>query len=222
MGSPLREEGPKLSRFPRLAIRPTQIAGNADDDAVIFQDASSSRSYTYGQVKQVATDFGKGLKGLWDWQRGDVLGVYSPNCIDTPAVTWAVHFAGGIVSPANPGYTVEELAFQLKDSGAKALITQVPQLKIALEAAKIAGIPDDRVILMGDQRAEAGRFKHFSSIRNTSGTQRYRRAKVDPDKDLAFLVYSSGTTVSTVSRLTSHKTRLIRISCCLCRASQKA
>ena len=108
-------------------------------------------------------------------------------------VTWGTLFAGGIVSPANPGYTVDELAFQLKDSGAKALATQVPMLQNALAAAKKVGIPEDRVILLGDEKDREGRFKHFTSIRNISGTQRYRRTKVDPAKDLAFLVYSSGT-----------------------------
>ncbi|KAK5173589.1 uncharacterized protein LTR77_002270 [Saxophila tyrrhenica] len=176
---------------------------NYGNEQVIFHDPYTSRKYTYGQLKQTAADFGKGLRGLWDWQRGDVLGVYSPNCVDTPSVTWGVHFAGGVVSPANPGYTVEELAFQLKDSGAKALITQTAQLPIALEAAKQVGIPNDRIILMGDQRDS--RFKHFTSIRNTSGTARYRRAKVNPDKDLAFLVYSSGTTGKPKGVMLSHR-----------------
>lgn len=164
------------------------------ESQVIFKDPYGSRSYTYAQIKQAASDFGKGLRTLWDWQKGDVLGVYSPNSIDTPVVTWGVHFAGGVVSPANPGYTVEELAFQLKDSGAKALVTQVPHLEMAVKAAKMVGIPEDRVLLIGDQRDPSSRFKHFTSIRNTSGTSRYRRVKVDPDHDLAFLVYSSGTT----------------------------
>jgi len=104
------------------------------------------------------------------------------------------HYAGGIVSPANPAYTVEELAFQLKDSGACALVTQMPMLDNAVKAAKKVGIPLDRIILLGDGRHPQGDFKHFTSIRNISGTQRYRRTKVDPMKDLAFLVYSSGTT----------------------------
>ena len=98
------------------------------------------------------------------------------------------------MSPANPGYTAEELAFQLKDSGAKALVTQKPFLKVAVEAAKQAGIPEDRIILMGDDRDESMRFKHFSSIKNLAGTNRYRRTKAHPRNDLAFLVYSSGTT----------------------------
>ena len=134
-----------------------------------------------------------------------MLGLYTPNCIDTPAVTWGTHFAGGIVSPANPAYTAEELAFQLKDSGAKALVTQVPHLKIALEAVKKAGIPEDRICLMGEERDPHARFKHFTSVRNISGTARYRRAKIDPDKDLAFLVYSSGTTGHPKGVMLSHR-----------------
>ena len=98
------------------------------------------------------------------------------------------------MSPANPGYTAEELAFQLKDSGATALVTQRPLLKVAVEAAIQSGIPEDRIILLGDEKDESMRFKHFFSIRNIAGTNRYRRTKLDPREDLAFLVYSSGTT----------------------------
>lgn len=122
-----------------------------------------------------------------------MLALYTPNSIDTPVITWGTLFAGGIVSPANPGYTVEELAFQLKDSGAKALATQVSMLQNAVAAAKKVGLPEDHIFLIGDERHGQGRFKHFTSVRNISGTQRYRRTKVDPAKDLAFLVYSSGT-----------------------------
>lgn len=161
---------------------------------VIYKDAHTNRSYTYGQVKSTAIDLGKGLKSTWEWKKGDVMALFTPNCIDTPAIIWGTHWAGGIISPANPGYTTDELAFQLKDSGANAICTQKPFLKIALEAAQQAGLPEDRIILMGDEKDESGRFKHFSSIRNIAGTNRYRRTKASPKEDLAFLVYSSGTT----------------------------
>ena len=162
--------------------------------SVIYRDADTGRAYSYIQVKSTAIDLGTGLKAVWQWQKGDVLALFTPNCIDTPAVTWGVHWAGGIVSPANPGYTAEELAFQLKDSGAKALATQKPFLKVAVKAALQVGIPEDRIILMGDERDESMRFKHFSSIQHPRGSSRYQRTKANPKNDLAFLVYSSGTT----------------------------
>lgn len=168
----------------------------------IYTD-QNSRSYTYSQVRDAAIEFGTGLKATWDWKKGDVLALYTPNCIDTPAVTFGTHWAGGILSPANPAYTPDELAFQLKDCGAKGLITQKEFLKSACEAAQTAGIPHERIILVGDEKDQTGHFKHFSSIRNISRSSRYRRTKANP-KDLAFLVYSSGTTGHPKGVMLSH------------------
>jgi 4-coumarate--CoA ligase len=149
--------------------------------------------------------FAHGIKATWDWKKGDVLAIFSPNCVDTPTLMYGVAWAGGVISPANPTYTVEELAFQLRNSEAKALATQLPLLPLARAAAKKVGLPEDRIVLIGDERDQSGSFKHFTSIRNISGTVRFRRPRVDPKRDVAFLVYSSGTTGLPKGVMLSHR-----------------
>lgn len=174
------------------------------DDKVIYRAVNASRSYTFADVKAHATAFGEGLCNLWDWQRGDVLALYTPNDIDVPPVIYGTFFAGGIVTPANPGYSADELAYQLENAGAKALVTTKAFLATALEAARKAGIAEDRVILLGEEKDASHRVKHWSNIRKTSGALRYRRRKADPE-DLAFLAYSSGTTGLPKGVMLSHR-----------------
>lgn len=123
-----------------------------------------------------------------------MLGIFSPNNIDYGAVCWGALWAGGVCSTANPTYTVKELAFQLKDSAVKGVVTQVAMLPVLLEAAKQIGLPEDRILLMGDARDTTGKFKHFTDLEDKSLLFSHSRTRVDPQKDLSFLVYSSGTT----------------------------
>jgi len=103
-----------------------------------------------------------------------------------------VLWASGTVTSANPNYTVDELTLQLKDSRAKAIATLPELLPIATKAAANVGIPEDHILIIGEKR-EPG-FKHWKELVDQSTTIKWRKGKVDADKDLAFLVYSSGTT----------------------------
>jgi acyl-CoA synthetase (AMP-forming)/AMP-acid ligase II len=112
----------------------------------------------------------------------------------TPILTLGALWAGGTVSPANPLYTAEELAFQLRDSGAKGLVTQLANLPTAISAAQKANLPLNRIILLGTEHDPSNRIRHFTSILNNTPNPSSRPVPINPKTDLAFLVYSSGTT----------------------------
>lgn len=160
----------------------------------IFTSAHTGKSLSHTTVRRQAHEFGCGLKARWSWHKGDVLALYTPNSVDTAVITMGTLWAGGVVSPGNPLYTVDELARQLTDSRAKAMVTQVPYLATAREAAARAGLRQDRIILLGEQHDPTGTFKHWRDIKSSKYTYIFSRTSISPKKDLAFLVYSSGTT----------------------------
>jgi 4-coumarate--CoA ligase len=192
---------PTKSPFPDFEIPNVDLWGlmfdrkgrEFSDDKVIYRAINSDRKFTFADTKAAATLFGEGLRNLWDWQKDEVLALYAPNDIDIAPVIYGTFFAGGIVTPANPGYSADELAYQLENSGAHALVTTKQFLETALKAAEKVGIPSDRVILLGAEKDDSHRVKHWSNIRKTSGALRYRRRRAKPE-DLAFLAFSSGTT----------------------------
>ena len=159
--------------------------------SALLIDGDTERSYNYQQIIDLSARFGAGLAHTYSWRKGDVLGFFTPNNIDTPVVNFGVQWAGGISSPANPTYTVDELARQLKDSGARALVTQVPFLENAKRAAKMAGIEDSMVWLLGDQRDPTGKHKHWSEISADKAWLKPKRPSINPEKDICYLVYSS-------------------------------
>lgn len=83
-------------------------------------------------------------------QPGDRVLLFSGNNIFFPAIFTGVIAAGGIFTGANPGFTSRELAYQLKDSGAKFLVTNISSIDIAIEAARVAGVDPRNVFVFDD------------------------------------------------------------------------
>ncbi|CUU37952.1 MAG: 4-coumarate--CoA ligase family protein [Armatimonadetes bacterium] len=147
-------------------------------------DGPSGRTLTYAQlwagVRRVAGNLAK--RGL---KKGEVVGIYCPNLPEYALAFHGTALAGGVVTTANPLYTADELAYQLKDSGAKFLVTVGPLLEKALPAAEKAGVQEVFVIGEGE-----GATPFTVLLADAEPPE----VAIDPQNDLVVLPYSSGTT----------------------------
>lgn len=129
------------------------------------------------------------------------------------SVSWAVHRLNGISSPANATYSVDELIHQLKTSQCRALFTVQSLLPVALKAAKVAGIAQDRIYLceMSDD-SDSEKFAGFRTVgqliqegESLPELERVAWQHGQGAKQTAFLCYSSGTSGLPVSEKLSIK-----------------
>ncbi|KAK5163863.1 uncharacterized protein LTR77_010257 [Saxophila tyrrhenica] len=162
------------------------------DDHVLYIDVAAAQTLTYRQLRSSAEQWGSGLQEQWGWQKGDTLATMTPNTFECVPVTFGTLLVGGVVSPCNFQYTVDELVSHLKSSGAKGLITNVACVDVALEAASQIGFPLDRILLVGGTDPK-NTTAYYSSLQG-SITASPKKVTIGPKEDLAFLVYSSGTT----------------------------
>ncbi|KAJ9652509.1 hypothetical protein H2198_008257 [Neophaeococcomyces mojaviensis] len=188
------------SPFPPLNLPETDIFSFVFDRKdrpfpkhhTIFQDSETDTAYSYADIKRKSEAVGRALKARFQWRKGDVLAMFSQNNIDYPAVVLGTLWIGGIFSPANPQYTAREFASQLKDSGARAVVTQGSLMRTVKEALRISGLPDDCIILLDDLQEPFQQYPRADSWRTEVTQDQERNFK--PKSDVAFLVYSSGTT----------------------------
>ncbi|KAK3617048.1 hypothetical protein LTR56_025559 [Elasticomyces elasticus] len=164
------------------------------DSHPIFSDGIIGRTYSFGDVRQLSEEFGKALRSQYDWQKGGVLAILSNSDIEMPPIIFGTLWAGGTVSTSNPGYTVVELSHQLRDSKARCIVTHYSSIETVRQACSTVGLPESNIIIIGDQKDSTGHLKHWTSLRNPSSATRFAQWKINPTKDAAFLVYSSGTT----------------------------
>src|SRR4029453_15135822 len=93
-------------------------------------DGPTGRSLTYGEFEDAVRRVAASLSQR-GFRKGDVFGIFTTNCPEYAIAFHAVAMLGGINTTVNPLYTAEEAAFQLKNAGAKLLVTAPPFVETA-------------------------------------------------------------------------------------------
>ena len=138
-------------------------------------------------------------------QPGDRVLLFSGNTIFFPVVFAGTIMAEGVFTGANPTYVARELAYQMKDSEAKFLITSEASLPTSLEAAESIGFPQDRIFVFDsgydtfDGKGEtANGIQHWTKLlASREEAENWRWKSLSTPEELnrtVTLNYSSGTT----------------------------
>jgi acyl-CoA synthetase (AMP-forming)/AMP-acid ligase II len=161
----------------------------ARGDKAALIEGPSGRTIKYSEL---ADQISRVAASLWKrgFKKGEVFGILSPNLPEYAIAFHAVASLGGIVSPVNPLYTEQEIAHQLKDAGARFLVTVPHFLRKATAAAREAGIEELFVFDAGE--GEVSGATPFSSLLDSDGE--FPDVDINPREDLVALPYSSGTT----------------------------
>ena len=84
--------------------------------------SNGGASISYAQLDRLSRDFGAWLQSTLRLAKGDRVAIMLPNLLRYPVVLFGALRAGLTVVNVNPLYTATELAHQLADSGARAIV----------------------------------------------------------------------------------------------------
>jgi acyl-CoA synthetase (AMP-forming)/AMP-acid ligase II len=148
-------------------------------------DGPTGRTLTYKQLADAISIVAYNLSQR-GFRKGDVCGILSPNCPEYAVAFHAVATLGGIVTPINPLYTRFEVGHQLRDSGARFMVTVPSCAEKVLEAGQKGCV--EEVFVFGSLPGATS----FDELLVDNG--RAEQVEIEPREDLITLPYSSGTT----------------------------
>src|SRR3954467_11514607 len=96
------------------------VATYAANEALV--EVTSGRRWTYAELDADVDALARGLiaAGI---EKGDRVGVWSPNCAEWTIVQYATAKVGAILVNVNPAYRTHELSYALNQSGLRLLIS---------------------------------------------------------------------------------------------------
>ncbi|MGQ9558824.1 MAG: long-chain-fatty-acid--CoA ligase [Desulfurispora sp.] len=189
--------------------------------ATIFMDGR----LTYRQLLEQVDKMAAALQKQLGVQKGDRVALMLPNLPQMVIAYYAVLAAGAVCVGVNPMYTERELSHQIKDAGAKVIIlldllypkVEAVREKSGLEKLVVTGIKDylpfPKNLLYPLKARREGQLAHiprrpdiywFSRLINQSDGL-FQRPDIDPEKDLAVLQYTGGTTGLSKGAMLTHR-----------------
>ncbi|KAJ0102176.1 hypothetical protein Patl1_06000 [Pistacia atlantica] len=176
-----------LSQFPHPDHAESRVA---------LIDSATNQRVSYGQLRHSVRALASGLYHALGVRKGDVVFLLSPNSVLYPTICLAIFSLGAILSPANPINTESEIVKQVRDSGAKLIISAPGELH------KLKQVTVSTIIT-----------SHSNQSKNESVSVEELIECCDPTElpkseltqsDTAAILYSSGTTGTSKGVILTH------------------
>ncbi|EUC61072.1 acetyl-CoA synthetase-like protein [Rhizoctonia solani AG-3 Rhs1AP] len=173
-------------------------------DSPWFIEDETGRTVGFEEVRSRTWGLANGIRGRWpDITEDDVVCIFSPNNVDYMITIWGAHRLSLTVSCANPGYTNDELVYQLQATKSKLLFVHPTNIEVALKAAQEVGIEKSHIISLMSANTQRNAIIHeFLSIdqlvdEGLASGKHFTEKILSPGENkikIAFYSFSSGTT----------------------------
>ncbi|TWT08969.1 AMP-binding protein [Planomicrobium sp. CPCC 101079] len=192
------------------------------------------KDLSYRELHESSLKFANYLQKL-GIQKGDRVAIMLPNCPQAVISFYGILYAGGVVVMTNPLYTEREIAYQMKDCGARAIVALdilFPRVsavvqETSLENIIITGIKDylpfpKNIVYPFIQKRQHGlaiKVEHrginhlFTEIIKSAPPQ-VEEPEFNFEEDLALLQYTGGTTGSPKGVMLTHKNLISNATMC--------
>ncbi|KAG8832077.1 hypothetical protein FRC17_002086 [Serendipita sp. 399] len=215
---------PEQSIFTHVLPPPTS---QIPDSLPAFTDAPTGITITRGELRDNALRFAAGLvgehqvlasRGGPSFVRGDVISIYSPNCLSFALALYGAFAAGLKASPINSSYTPPEIVHQLTDCRAKAVVVHPALLPNLLKAYELLNVPETiarKRIIIGNWKEPGSPMAGFTQLEELLRVGKLEEeARFDGRyaDETTLMCYSSGTTGLAKGVETTHK-NLVAIMC---------
>ena len=163
------------------------LATNKYPEAIAF--SYDNEHITYSALDKASSKLASFLQSASFTTKDTVL-LLLPNCIEFVIAYYGILKSGATVCPSNPSYSIDELVYQINDSGATGIITKSTHCDLIHQIKQKTKL---KTIVFTDSLENSDDIMSLSSILRSYSVEIQKQC-IDPQKNIAAIQYTGGTT----------------------------